>query len=247
MSKIYSSAKSSQIKIKFVNVSSEYVKRRKHNIVLRLLNFSILKNKINVIVGPSGSGKSTLLKVMLGFQDYGGMIYLDGSDIEDIPLKERRFAYISQNKTLYPHLTVFDNLAFPLKNEHLSLEDIRSRINEVAKLLDIELLLSRKPRQISGGQRQKVAFAKAVINFADTYLLDEPFSELNPDYRKDMYNIINMIKEKYQATFIIVTHNLKDVFSLCDHLIVLEEGQIKLEEDKDILVKRDDILKTYLN
>lgn len=226
MSKISLEAKSKIEKIKFVNVSSEYVRRRNHNIVLRLVNFTAYQNEITVLVGESGSGKTTLLRTILGFQDYGGMIYLDGTDIESIPYKERRLAYVSQQKTLYPSLTIFDNLAFPLKNEGLSSNEIKQKIQEIASLFHIEILLTRKPRHLSGGQKQKVAFAKAIITNPDIYLLDEPFSELSNDMKKEMVDLILQIKEKYQATFLIATHDIGSLFFDADQVIVLDEGSV---------------------
>lgn len=231
-------AKSKIEKIKFVNVSSEYVKRKNHNIVLKLVNFVVYQNEITVLIGPSGCGKTTLLRTILGFQDYGGMIYLDGSDIESIPFKERRLAYVSQRKTLYPNKTIFDNLAFPLKNEGLSTQEIKQKIQEIAKLFHIELLLSRKPRHLSGGQRQKVAFAKAVIIQPDIYLLDEPFSELSIDIKKEMADLIVELKNKYQSTFIIATHDTGNIFFMADQAIVIDEGSvIQTGNPQDILLK----------
>ncbi len=226
MSKNSLKAKSRIEKIKFVNVSSEYVKRRNHNIVLRLVNFIAYQNEITVLVGSSGSGKTTLLRTILGFQDYGGMIYLDGTDIESIPFKERRLAYVSQQKTLYPNLTIFDNLAFPLKNEGLSSNEIKQHIQDIAKMFNIEILLTRKPRHLSGGQKQKVAFIKAFLSRPDIYLLDEPFSELSNDMKKEMIDIILKIKEEYQATFLIASHDIGALFFDADQIIVLDEGSV---------------------
>ena len=207
-------------------VSSEYIHHRKHDIVLRLVSFSLPKGSVTAILGPSGSGKTTLLRVIAGFQDYGGGLFLDGRDIEDIPIPERHLAFVSQQRALYPRFTVFDNIAFPLRMAHMPAEEIRARVKEIAKDFGIELLLTRKPRQLSGGQQQLVALARGVANYADLFLLDEPFSEVDPPMRKKIYERISFLKEKYGMTFLLVTHDPREATAISDQLLIMDKGEI---------------------
>lgn len=223
-------------KLSLRNVSSEYIHRKEHTIALSKVSFDVEKGEVVAILGPSGSGKTTLLKVIAGFQDYGGDIKLDGADIENIPIRSRRLAYIPQNKALYPRFTVFDNIAFPLKLAKMPLDEMKKRVNKVAKDFGIELLLSRKPRQLSGGQRQMVALAKAVVNYAELLLLDEPFSELDEENKSKMCLLLKEVSVRYGASIILVTHDYLIAQKASNKIVNLEDGKVvSIRRSTDVL------------
>ena len=221
-----SATTSNDAKLVLKEVSSEYINRKKHEIVLKLVSFSVEKGSIVAMLGPSGSGKTTLLRVIAGFQDYGGDILLDGLDIEKTPIRNRRIAYVSQQRPLYPRLTIFDNIAFPLRMNGMAADEIKARVKEIAKELDIELLLSRKPRQLSGGQCQKAALGKALASYPDMILLDEPLSEVDPSGKCKVYELIRSIRDKYGTTFLIATHDPKEATALADQLVIIDRGEV---------------------
>ncbi len=226
-SKTFSEKTSEPLKLSIQDVSSEYInKKKEHTIALRHIDLDLPKGSITAILGPSGCGKTTLLRIIAGFQDYGGLILLDGKNIEDVPIQKRGLHYISQNRALYPRLTVFDNIAFPLRMNKTPIDDIRQRVHEIADVFDIELLLTRKPRQLSGGQQQKVALARGIANFASLFLLDEAFSELAPLEKRNIWNTILDIKERYGSTFLFVTHDPKEASAIADCLVIMDKGQI---------------------
>jgi ABC-type sugar transport system ATPase subunit len=209
------------------DVSSEYVeKKNTHTIALLDVSFVLPEGSFTVVMGPSGCGKSTLLRCIMGFQDYGGTILLNGNNIEDIKISDRHIAYIPQTRVLYATLTVFDNIAFPLRAAHYPSEQIRSRVQEISKLLDLDLLLTRKPHQLSGGQQQKVALARALVGFSDTILMDEPYTDLDDRTRVAMYRILKDLQKKMGLTVLFVTHQAKEASTLADRLIVMEKGKV---------------------
>ncbi len=221
-----SSASKRLTKLEFIDVSSEYVKRKQHTIVLRHVSFKVREGEKVALVGPSGSGKTTLLKTILDIQDYGGQILLDGRDIESVPLRDRHLAYIAQRRVLYPFLSVYDNIAFPLKRKRMDGEAIKRKVREVAKTLGIELLLPRRIGQLSLGQQQKVALAKALCSGASLYLFDEPFSNLPQSAKKEIWDSLNLVSSLSGATFFFVTHDLQEASAVADRVIVLEEGKV---------------------
>jgi ABC-type sugar transport system ATPase subunit len=216
-----------EVLLELNNVSSEYINKKIHSIALRHVTFSLPESSFYVIVGPSGCGKSTLLRTILGFQDYGGDILLEGQDIESIPIKERGIAYIPQSRVLYPNLNVFDNIAFPLRNAHLQYEEVNQRVNAVAEKLGISFLLTRKPRQISGGQAQKVALARAVANYSRLFLFDEPFSDLDEKAKRELWVFLKKSSNEIDGSFLFVTHDLQEAFALADTLIVMDKGTVQ--------------------
>lgn len=217
---------SSKKKLEFINVSSEYIEKKKHLIALDDVSFSLLENHCLAIVGPSGSGKSTLIKTILGIQDYGGDILLNGNDIERIPVKERRIAYIPQRGALFPHLNVFANIAFPLTAKGMDSNEIKKKAADISEQLDISLLLPRRIKQLSLGQQQKVALAKALANDCSLYILDEPFASLDQESKKDMWEAIKDFMSKIDSTFIFITHDLNEASLYSDDILVLSNGKV---------------------
>lgn len=213
--------------IEFSHVTVTHQHRGKTISALLDASFVIPDASLSVIVGPSGCGKTTLLRTITGFQDYDGDIFLDGTDIENIAIKERGISYIPQKHILFPHMTIYDNIAFPLRTGQNSYEDVNKRVNDVAKELGISLLLTRKPRQLSEGQIQKVALAKAMVNYSRLYLFDEPTSNLDETSKKEIQNLIRKVKRELDATFLVVTHDQHEAAYLADYLIVMNEGRIE--------------------
>ena len=227
-----------KVKLKFDDVSSEYVKRKKHNIVLRHVSFEIYEGEFVSLLGPSGAGKSTLVKTILGQQDYGGNIYLDGNDIESIPLKERHLAYIAQRRVLYPSMTVYDNIAFPLKNLRMDSTYVKQKVLELAKTFNIELLLPRRIKQLSIGQQQRVALAKAMANNASLFIFDEPFASIDASGKKEVWDNLRDLSSLIDATFFFITHDLKEASAFSDRLIILNEGRVEQVGTIDEIIKK---------
>lgn len=228
-------------KLEIIDLSAAYhiKKEKKDLVVLRHLNLTINSNEFVVIVGKSGCGKTTLLKCIAGFQVYAGKILKDGVDIENIKTKDRNLSYVTQYNRLFPMKTVFDNIAFPLKMANASYDEINTRVEEIAKLLNIELLLTRKPRQLSVGQQQRVCIAKALIKEADIVLMDEPFSGQDVPLREELCNILKDVSKKSNSTFIYVTHDSNEALKLADKIVVIgDNGKIEqVGTTSDIILK----------
>ncbi len=198
---------------------------------VRALNdfsIDIKDNEFIVILGPSGSGKTTLLRIIAGLEDItSGELYIDHELANDLPSKDRDLGMVFQNYSLYPHLTVYQNIAFSLKLKHLSPNEIDEKVNETAKMLGIKELLSRKPKQLSGGQRQRVALGRAIVKNPSILLLDEPFSNLDPLLRNDMRDEIKKLHKELENTFIYVTHDQEEAMSIADRIVVMNNGYIE--------------------
>jgi len=188
---------------------------------------TFLDKKINVLLGASGSGKTFLLKVISGVESIdSGEIYYDGEDITNTPVSKRNTSYLSQNNILYPHLTVFDNIAYPLKLMNLDGDEIRKRVNDTLKAFGIEYLQTRKPKQLSGGEAQRVAIARAIIKRPELLLLDEPFSNIDKMHTAEFLKLIKDINKLYSTTIIYVTHSISDAWALADNLLIMDNGEI---------------------
>ena len=182
-----------------------------------------------VIVGESGSGKSTLLKAILNLQQHtSGKLLIDETPANEIDMKDNIFAYVSQQYILYPHMIIYENIAYPLRVMKTRQEEVDRRVREIAQKLCITHLLNRKPRQLSGGQHQRVALARALIKHPKYILMDEPFSNVDPELRGELRDMIRNIHKEYDTTIVFVTHDLQEAFSLGDRIAVLNNG--KLEE-----------------
>ena len=191
------------------------------------LSFSIDTGEIFVVVGESGSGKTTLLKSVLGQCEYTeGDLFIDGMSVDDLSVSARNIGYVRQEADLYPHMTVYENIAFPLRIIHTAQTEIDRRVKEIADLLEIPWLLTRKPRQLSGGEQQRVAIARALVKQPELILFDEPFSNIEPNLRAEFRALLRKIHQALNPTILFVTHDLGEAFSLADHLLVLENGSI---------------------
>ena len=213
--------------IKFDDFSAYYKQKKVYAAALDHLDLEIEKGEFFVVVGASGSGKSTLLKCILGLnRDIEGDLFVDGISIDNLSAKDGNMAYVTQEIALYPHLTVYENIAFPLRLMHTAQEEVDRRVKQMAELTDVKWLLTRKPRQLSGGQQQRVAIARALVKNPQLLLFDEPFSNINPSLRLQLRQLVLDIHKRLGATTVFVTHDLTEAFFLADRIAVLEEGNV---------------------
>lgn len=181
-----------------------------------------------VLVGPSGCGKSTTLRMIAGLEEItDGEMYIGGKLVNDVAPKDRDIAMVFQNYALYPHMTVFDNMAFALKLRKTPKAEINARVHEAAKILDIEHLLDRKPKALSGGQRQRVALGRAIVRNPKVFLMDEPLSNLDAKLRVAMRTEINKLHKKLETTFIYVTHDQTEAMTMGTRIIVMKDGFVQ--------------------
>ncbi|HAP56341.1 MAG TPA: glycerol-3-phosphate ABC transporter ATP-binding protein [Sphaerochaeta sp.] len=192
------------------------------------VNIDIQDRQFVVLVGPSGCGKSTTLRMVAGLEDItSGEIYIDGNLVNDVPPKDRDIAMVFQNYALYPHMTVYDNMAFGLKIRKFPKEEIDQRVREAAKILEIEELLDRKPKALSGGQRQRVAVGRAIVRKPKVFLFDEPLSNLDAKLRVQMRAEISSLHNRLKATMIYVTHDQVEALTMADVIVVMKFGVIQ--------------------
>ena len=193
--------------------------------VIKDISLDVKSQSFTVLVGPSGCGKSTMLRMIAGLEDINsGTISIDGNVVNDLPPKERNIAMVFQSYALYPHMTVFDNMAFGLKLEKRSKNEINERVHEAAKILQIEDYLHRKPKQLSGGQRQRVAIGRAITRKPKVFLFDEPLSNLDAALRVQMRVELAKLHDQLNATMIYVTHDQTEAMTLANDIVVLDEG-----------------------
>ena len=192
------------------------------------VNINIEDQEFVVLVGPSGCGKSTTLRMVAGLEDISsGELYIDGKLVNDVPPKDRDIAMVFQNYALYPHMTVYDNMAFGLKIRKFPKDKIDERVREAAKILDIEMLLERKPKALSGGQRQRVAVGRAIVRKPKVFLFDEPLSNLDAKLRVQMRAEISGLHHRLKATMIYVTHDQIEALTMADKIVVMKLGVIQ--------------------
>ena len=211
-------------------VSLRHIDKIYDNNVQAVFNFNldIDKHEFIVLVGPSGCGKSTTLRMIAGLEDIsGGELYIDGVLSNDLAPKNRNIAMVFQNYALYPHMTVYDNLAFGLKMTHVDKNEITERVLNAAKILGLEELLDRKPRALSGGQRQRVALGRAIVRNAKVFLMDEPLSNLDAKLRVQMRAEIIKLHEELKATTIYVTHDQTEAMTMASRIVVMNKGYIQ--------------------
>lgn len=207
--------------------------------VIRNVSLEIPDGQFTVIVGPSGSGKTTMLRAIAGLEKVDeGRIYIDGRDVTELPPKERDIAFVFQNYALYGHLTVAQNLGFPLKAQKVPKPEIEQRVAAVAKRLGLEHLLKRKPKQLSGGQQQRVAIGRAIIREPKVYLFDEPLSNLDTQLRLEMRREIIQLHSDLGVTSVWVTHDQEEAMAMGDRILVVNEGRIEQEASPDMLFSR---------
>lgn len=199
------------------NLGKQYQKKEW---ALRHINLEIIEGEFLILVGPSGCGKSTLLRLIAGLEEVTEGEILFHSNKKDI-------AMVFQNYTLYPHMTVYENLAFPLKVKSWSSEKIKNKILEIAKILEIETLLQRKPNELSGGQKQRVALGRAMVRDANIFLFDEALANLDTNLRSQMRYELLSLQKKINKTFIYVTHDQTEAMTMGDRIVVMKEGHIE--------------------
>lgn len=214
--------------IQFKNFSVFYkLKKKEYAVALDKVNLSVSDGEFLVVVGPSGCGKTTLIKSVLGLCKLtDGELTIDGIPFDKVNKKNSSIAYVSQEYRLYPSMTVYENIAFPLRMMRTPQKEVDARVREIAQKLQIELLLTRKPNQLSGGQHQRIAIARALIKNPRLVLFDEPFSNLDPELRLEMRKLIMKLHKEQRPTFLFVTHDLTEAIMLGERIIVMHRGEI---------------------
>ena len=191
-------------------------------------NLEIADKEFIILVGPSGCGKSTTLRMIAGLEEISkGELYIGETLANDVAPKDRDIAMVFQNYALYPHMTVFDNMAFGLKLRKTPKDEIKRRVEEAARILDISHLLDRKPKALSGGQRQRVALGRAIVRDPKVFLLDEPLSNLDAKLRAQMRTEISKLHKRLGTTFIYVTHDQTEAMTMGDRIVVMKDGFIQ--------------------
>ena len=211
--------------VKLTNVKKVYDKKV---VAVHDFNLDIKDKEFVVFVGPSGCGKSTTLRMIAGLEEISeGTVEIDGVVVNDLQPKDRDIAMVFQNYALYPHLTVFENMAFSLRLKKVPNDEVFRRVTEAAKVLGITEYLTRKPRALSGGQRQRVAIGRAMVRDSKVFLMDEPLSNLDAKLRNQMRAEIILLREKINTTFIYVTHDQTEAMTLGDRIVIMKDGFIQ--------------------
>ena len=197
-------------------------------VAVQEFNLEIADKEFIVLVGPSGCGKSTTLRMVAGLEEIsGGELYIDGKLVNAVAPKDRDIAMVFQNYALYPHMTVYENMAFALKLRHLPKEEIEKKVMEAAEILDITEYLDRKPKALSGGQRQRVAIGRAIVRAPKVMLMDEPLSNLDAKLRNEMRAEIIKLRQRIDTTFIYVTHDQTEAMTLGDRIVIMRDGFVQ--------------------
>ena len=212
--------------VKFTNVQKIYEKGQTP--AVSDFNLEIADKEFIVFVGPSGCGKSTTLRMLAGLEDISsGTIEIDGEVVNDLQPRDRNIAMVFQNYALYPHLTVFENMAFSLRLKKMDQDEVYRRVTEAAEILGITQYLTRKPRALSGGQRQRVAIGRAMVRDSNVFLMDEPLSNLDAKLRNQMRAEIILLRQKIDTTFVYVTHDQTEAMTLGDRIVIMKDGFIQ--------------------
>ena len=197
-------------------------------VAVQQFSLDIKDKEFIVLVGPSGCGKSTTLRMVAGLEEItDGELLIDGKLVNDIPPKDRDIAMVFQNYALYPHMTVYENMAFSLKLKHVPKAEIDKKVREAAEILDITQYLNRKPKALSGGQRQRVAIGRAIVRAPKVMLMDEPLSNLDAKLRNEMRAEIIKLRKRIDTTFIYVTHDQTEAMTLGDRIVIMKDGYIQ--------------------
>lgn len=208
-----------------VSLKNVYKKYSGGVVAVSDFNLEVEDKEFIILVGPSGCGKSTTLRMIAGLEEISeGELYIDGRLCNDVPPKERDIAMVFQNYALYPHMTVFENMSFGLKLRKTPKDEIRRRVDEAAKVLEIEHLLDRKPAALSGGQRQRVALGRAIVRNPKVFLLDEPLSNLDAKLRTQMRTELTKLHQRLATTFIYVTHDQVEAMTMGTRIVVMKDG-----------------------
>jgi multiple sugar transport system ATP-binding protein len=222
--------------VRLENVSKIYNERIK---AVDEVNLTIRDKEFMVLVGPSGCGKSTTLRMVAGLEEISaGNIFIDTVLVNDIPPKDRDIAMVFQNYALYPHMTVFENMAFGLKLRKFRKDEIKIRVEEAGEILDLQNLLDRRPKELSGGQRQRVAVGRAIVRKPKVFLFDEPLSNLDAKLRVQMRVEISKLHQKLEATMIYVTHDQVEAMTMGDRITVMKDGIVQQVETPAHLYSR---------
>ncbi|TVQ20899.1 MAG: ABC transporter ATP-binding protein [Leptolyngbya sp. DLM2.Bin15] len=207
--------------VRFESVSKQYG----NSFAVKELNLEIADGEFLVLVGPSGCGKTTSLRMLAGLEDISqGNLYIDEQRMNDVPARERDIAMVFQSYALYPHMTVFENMAFSLQLQKVPKAEIHQRIHSAAQQLDIESLLDRRPRQLSGGQRQRVAVGRAIVRNPSVFLMDEPLSNLDAKLRVQARTELSKLHRQLGTTFVYVTHDQVEAMTLGSRIAVMNQG-----------------------
>jgi len=202
-------------------------------------NLDIEDREFIILVGPSGCGKTTTLRMVAGLEEISeGELYIGDKLVNDVAPKDRDIAMVFQNYALYPHMSVFDNMAFGLKLRKMPKDEIKRRVLEAAKILDIEHLLERRPKALSGGQRQRVALGRAIVRDPKVFLMDEPLSNLDAKLRVQMRTEISKLHQRLQTTFIYVTHDQTEALTMGTRIVVMKDGYIQQVDTPTNLYER---------
>ena len=211
--------------VKLTNVMKVYDNKV---IAVNDFNLDIADKEFVVFVGPSGCGKSTTLRMIAGLEEIsGGTIEIDGEVVNDLQPKDRNIAMVFQNYALYPHMTVYDNIAFSLRIKKVPEDEVYQRVTHAAEVLGISEYLLRKPRALSGGQRQRVAIGRAMVRDSKVFLMDEPLSNLDAKLRNQMRAEIILLRQQLDTTFVYVTHDQTEAMTLGDRIVIMKDGFIQ--------------------
>ncbi|MBS4761090.1 MAG: sn-glycerol-3-phosphate ABC transporter ATP-binding protein UgpC [Clostridium sp.] len=216
--------------VKLKNVVKKYDTKT----IINDVSLEIKDKEFLVLVGSSGCGKSTILRMIAGLEDItGGEIYIGDRCVNNVHPKDRDIAFVFQSYALYPHMTVYENIAFPLKMRNFKKDEIEKKVKEAAEILNLTEYLDRKPKQLSGGQRQRVALGRAIVRSPKVFLMDEPLSNLDAKLRVQMRSEIKKLHEKLQTTFIYVTHDQTEALTMGDRIVVLDKGVIQQVDEPE--------------
>ena len=212
------------------DITFKHVKKvyDKGNVVVPDLNLEIKDKEFIVLVGPSGCGKSTTLRMIAGLEEVSdGELYIGDRLVNNVAPKDRDIAMVFQSYALYPHMTVYKNMAFALELRKTPKDEIDKKVHEAAKILGLEEYLDRKPKALSGGQRQRVALGRAMVRNPSVFLLDEPLSNLDAKLRTEMRSQIAALHKRLQTTFVYVTHDQTEAMTMGDRIVVMKDGNIQ--------------------
>jgi multiple sugar transport system ATP-binding protein len=222
--------------VSLVNVSKVYPPNIQ---AVQDVSLSIERREFIVLVGPSGCGKTTILRMIAGLEEItAGKVFIEGRLVNDVPPKDRDIAMVFQNYALYPHMTVFENMAFALKLRKYPKAEIELRVHDASEILGIKDLWRRKPRELSGGQRQRVALGRAIVRKPLVFLFDEPLSNLDAKLRVQMRTEIKKLHQRLQATIIYVTHDQTEALTMGDRIVVVKDGRIQQVAEPSSLYDR---------
>lgn len=236
--------------IEFRNASCFYKIKQGYLAAVDEFSLTVSDGELLVIAGESGCGKTTLLRSVLGLcRNMSGEVLIDGVAAGQVDMRDNLFAYVSQEYVLYPRMSIYENIAYPLRNSRAPHEEVDRRVREIAAKLGLSYLLGRLPRHLSGGQHQRVAIARALVKNPQYILFDEPFSNVSPELRAELREMIRTIHREYAATILFVTHDLQEAFSLADRIAVMEDGKL-LEVGTPMELRteaKSELLRNYLN